>query len=388
MLINANALAIPLADNSVHCVVTSPPYWNLRDYETAGQLGGENLHDCLGWATGKPCGLCFICQIVAAFREVRRVLRPDGTAWVNIGDCYASKPKWNNTDNGSSRIQGSRTTQRQTPLRKSKISGGLKEKDLCMMPARFALALQADGWHLRSEVIWHKTNPMPCPHDRPTPAHEPLYLLAKSNKNFYDKDAIREPSTGQTGSAANFKRTSKEAKVPGQAHAQHGAERAPTDDDGTRNKRSVWSIPTFGYPGAHYATYPPDLVKPCILAGTSARGVCPECGAPWKRIVEVIGKRDRSWHDHQNDDVLGQRGQPMPDGYERRTLGWKPGCKCGHTDTVPATVFDPFTGSGTTGEVALCLGRRFVGTDLSMKYLTENAAPRLAAVPMAMELVL
>lgn len=359
MLINANALAIPLASNSVHCVVTSPPYWDLRNYEISGQLGSEKIPDCLGWATKKPCRECFICQMVATFREVWRVLRPDGTCWVNIGDKWAAKRMAN-----------------------------IKAKDMCLVPSRLALALQAAGWYLRAEVIWYKPNILPSSVvDRPTPAHEQIYLLSKSNRYFYDLDAIREPSTGNTHPRGNGKNPKAIAGVQSETRQNESFSTSTLAIADMRNKRSVWSIPASGYEGAHYATYPPDLVKPCILAGTSARGVCSSCGAPWKRVVEVIGRRGESWHDHKNDDVLGQRGGTMPEKYERRTLGWKPSCKCSCPEPGPATVFDPFTGSGTTGAVTLSLGRRFVGTDLSMTYLLNDAAPRLAGVPLAMDLV-
>ena len=151
LLVQADARRIPLTDNSVDCVVTSPPYWGLRDYGVAGQLGLEPLHDCQGWATGETCGDCWVCQMLVVFREVRRVLKPTGTVFVNLGDSYAS---------GGTHSSPSRPAPHASPYGSDGI-GQLKPKDLCGIPWRFALAMQADGWWLRSEIIWAKPNPMP-----------------------------------------------------------------------------------------------------------------------------------------------------------------------------------------------------------------------------------
>jgi len=249
-----------LEESSIHCVVTSPPYWGLRDYGTDGQLGLEET----------PAD--HVANMVEVFREVRRVLREDGTLWLNYGDTYAA------------------------------TGSGLKPKDLCGIPWRVAFALQDDGWWLRQDIIWHKPNPMPesCT-DRCTKAHEYIFLLAKSPRYYYDAEAIKEAAA-------------KAGVIPG-GGKKTDAGRNDGDRDGrsmctepvcaTRNRRSVWTIPTAPYPGAHFATFPPDLVKPCIMAG------CPDGGR----------------------------------------------------------VLDPFTGSGTVAEVARANGCKFVGAELNPEYI-------------------
>lgn len=215
----ADSRALPIEDKSVHTVVTSPPYWGLRDYGIDGQLGLE------------PTPEEYCNSMVAVFREIRRVLHDDGTVWLNLGDSYSSGSR-TTTTNDSFRGDTLVNTTR-TPVVK-----GIKPKDLVGIPWRVAFALQADGWYLRSDIIWSKPNPMPeSVQDRPTKAHEYIFLLTKSQKYYYDADAIREPSS----------------------------------DDG-RNKRSVWEVTTKPYAEAHFATFPEKLVEPCILAGCPAGG--------------------------------------------------------------------------------------------------------------------
>ena len=204
-LVVGDARALPLADESVDCVVTSPPYWQLRDYGVEGQIGMEEVHDCLGWATGDHCGECFICTMLAVFEEVWRVLKPEGTCWVNIGDTYSAAGRGGggkfasaDADRAVSRrawVQGA------TGGRKSrKPAPGLKHKDLALVPQRLALALQAFGWWVRSEIVWHKPNAMPEPaRDRPARSHEVVWMLAKSRRYYYDGDAVKVPSTDKHG---------------------------------------------------------------------------------------------------------------------------------------------------------------------------------------------
>jgi DNA modification methylase len=343
LLVQGNALQIPLASGSVHCVVTSPPYWSLRDYGVAGQLGLEPLHDCLGWATGHNCGACYVCVMRQVFAEVWRVLRDDGTCWLNLGDSYyggkgQSSQAWSTEHQDRDTLQKAQhqiTGLGQTRPNDAPIDG-LKPKDLVGIPWRVALALQADGWYLRSDCIWAKPNPMPeSVTDRPTKAHEYLFLLSKSQRYYYDADAVRENITqstlarlsqdidNQTGSARgnggaktngnmkavaskaySFARDVNEEPPPGQ-RSQHREGREDVRYSGNRNRRTVWNVATAPYSGAHFATYPPALVEPCIKAGCPAGGI----------------------------------------------------------------VFDPFTGSGTTGLVSEQLGRRFIGMDLSSEYL-------------------
>ncbi|WP_117140355.1 DNA-methyltransferase [Pseudomonas amygdali] len=287
-----------LPDESVHTCVTSPPYYGLRDYGVEGQIGLEET----------PAE--FIARLVDVFREVRRVLRADGTIWVNMGDSYATGGRGGGgsymAERGDAawKGKGSATGWRSAPA-------GFKHKDLMGMPWRLAFALQDDGWYLRQDIIWHKPNPMPeSTRDRCTKAHEYLFLLSKSRRYFYDQDAIKEPVAAssiarlsqnvddQAGSDRvpgktngpmkavrsrrdSFKRedskredSKREQAIPGQAFGTHRPDRDDSDYPlDVRNKRSVWSVPTVGYKGAHFATFPPDLIRPCILASAPRGGV-------------------------------------------------------------------------------------------------------------------
>ena len=452
---------------SVHCAVTSPPYYGLRDYGLSGQVWGGEPYCEHEWSQeryqrrandSKPgakqstnngsvgreepidhsfctrCGAWFgtlgleptldlyVQHIVDVFREVWRVLRKDGSLWLNLGDGYAhgaTKPHSvmrHGMEHGSSawslREQGTAPT----------LGNGLKPKDLIGIPWRVAFALQADGvadfkaleviervradildeyddippdkvlavlerldaeyaeakgesWWLRSDCIWHKPNPMPeSVTDRPTRAHEYVFLLTKSAKYFYDSDAVREPAA--IGVQRHREEPYKEYEAPGQStqHIGGWSNRLSKEEQQAMgaNKRTVWSIATQPYKEAHFATYPEKLVEPCILAGTSEKGVCAECGAPWERVVAVEdaeGRLGKGYHDHHDDLGRGQRGVFSADGRPTRTTtGWQP--TCGHdAEPVPATVLDPFCGSGTTGVVALRHWRSFIGIELNPEYV-------------------
>jgi DNA modification methylase len=360
-----------IPDESVQCVVTSPPYWGLRDYGVEGQIGLE------------PTPEEYVEKMVGVFQEVRRVLRKDGTVWLNMGDCYAGSGCGSNDyrEDGASISANHQKYQGQKPG----IVTGLKPKDLVGMPWRLAFALQADGWWLRSDIIWSKPNPMPeSVADRPTKAHEYLFLLAKDSRYFYDADAIREShkepergnghletigtSKGGTSLTSGFSQ-----KTGGWADSWSGIR---SYNPAGRNRRTVWEIPTQPFPEAHFATFPEKLVEPCIKAGTSERGCCPKCGAPWERVVEpdpeykkLLGK---SWHGHDNDLTQGARqesgGPKQTTGNGYRTIGWSPGCSCG-TEPVPCVVLDPFAGSGTVAKVARYLGRSSIMIELSPAYV-------------------
>ncbi len=288
-----------LPDQSVHTCVTSPPYYGLRDYGVEGQIGLEET----------PTE--FIARLVAVFREVRRVLRDDGTIWVNMGDSYAGS--WGAHGRGDMGVGVSTISQRQVTAsqRKAKATthAEYKPKDLMGMPWRLAFALQDDGWYLRQDIIWHKPNPMPeSTRDRCTKAHEYIFLLSKSRNYHCEMRAIREPAAqsslarwaqdveSQAGSdrvpgktngrmkavgGARAKRDSflrddskREQAIPGQRRGTHRPDRAESEwDIASRNKRSVWTVPTQSYKGAHFATFPPDLIRPCILAGAPRGGV-------------------------------------------------------------------------------------------------------------------
>ena len=369
---------------SVHCCITSPPYWGLRNYGVAGAYGLEPTLDE------------YIERMVEVFREVRRVLRKDGVLFLNMGDAYYSNPgngrspHGGNLDGGSPHVSG-----------KLGLAHGLKPKDLIGLPWRVAFALQADGWWLRSEIVWAKPNPMPeSVRDRPTRAHEYVFLLTKSARYFYDADAIREPWTASSVSRLQVGVPAATGWGNSPIH-HHATPQRPREDvrdyrqdeDKQRdilsrgaNKRTVWSIATQGFPGAHFATFPEKLVEPCILAGTSERGVCAECGAPWERVVELRFM--------PQDDVSAEKGvkgagnqKPMDasngwEGFPRGTTdsittGWQP--TCDHdSEPVPATVLDIFCGSGTTGVVALRHGRSFIGIELNPEYV-ELARKRIIA---------
>ena len=277
-----------LPDRSVQTCVTSPPYWGLRDYGMEEQFGLEETPEE------------YVEQLVEVFREVRRVLRDDGTLWLNLGDSYAGcgrggDPKHSKGDNSADATMESYK--------------GLPAKNLIGIPWRVAFAFQADGWFLRQDIIWHKPNPMPeSVRDRCTKAHEYIFLLSKKPRYYFDNDAIRE-RTGNEASIEEYK------NADGRRHLheydlqrgmqQYNLNHKPLTHPLGRNKRSVWTVPTKPYKGAHFATFPPDLITPCVLAGAPKGGV----------------------------------------------------------------VLDPFMGSGTTGAVALTHGRDFIGIELNPDYI-------------------
>lgn len=419
-----------LPDESVHCVVTSPPYWGLRDYGTASweggdegcdhqyQKGGRNPETAGKQLTNagtlfsqyeKVCGKCgavridnqlgleptpeqYVDNMVAVFREVRRVLRDDGTLWLNLGDSYAAQggggeSRMKELHADPARLKGihSAAGHGQRSGTKGVTYPGLKPKDLVGIPWRVAFALQADGWYLRSDIIWSKPNPMPeSVTDRPTKAHEYVFLLAKSPRYYFDADAVRE--SGTTGAWGAMPPIGGIKQTNGNGNATYSGNQPPSD--GNRNIRSVWTIPTQPYPGAHFAVFPPKLVEPCIKAGSSERGVCPECGAPWRRVVE-----DRPYpaelanakkaHGGIGNNLGGQRHQDWLDANPKLTTGWEPSCHHDPLNVVPATVLDPFAGSGTVGMVAQSLSRRAVLIDLNPNYIDQQMT-RNQAVPLGL----
>lgn len=274
-----------LPSESVHCIVTSPPYWGLRNYGVEGQIGLEQtMHEHLS-------------VLISLFREARRVLRKDGSCWINYGDAYANDGKWGGKTGGKLAYLDEASLVRNG---RGKRRTGLKPKDRMMLPARLAIGLQDDGWWLRDEIIWHKPNPMPSSvKDRTTPAHEMLYLLTKSGKYYWDFDSMQEAASPNThartagrNSGINIDRVpvSKKLKVPGAWDLGPGAHGTINRSGRTsatyvgrpgagtvkvlpfRNKRSVWSVASFAFPEAHFATFPPRLIEPCIRAG------CPKGG--------------------------------------------------------------------------------------------------------------
>jgi DNA modification methylase len=421
-----------LPAESVHCVVTSPPYWGLRDYGTGLWEGGNPDCDHAGMPLasdksglagytsdtvkvrtftmpqGQKCGKCgarrvdqqlgleptpdlYVEAMVEVFREVRRVLRRDGTCWLNLGDSYAAnvtgnQPNQQKSDTTKSGIEA-RMPNAWSGSSQSPVKHPFKQKDLVGIPWMVAFALRADGWYLRSDIIWAKPNPMPeSVTDRPTKAHEYLFLLTRSPRYFYDADAIREPAEWAVWGGRNgqkYEDAPSKARISGvSTKAELEAKR-----EGGRNRRSVWEIATEPYPDAHFATFPQALVEPCILAGTSERGCCPECGAPWLREVEYAyaasaRKPDRQAYpspvgDGSDGDQGAARSATHIAGLSKQatTLGWSPSCDHG-LEPIPCTVLDCFSGSGTTALVARKHGRRSIGIELNPEY-AELAALRL-----------
>ena len=253
-----------LPDQSVNCCVTSPPYFGLRDYGHDGQIGLEETPDA------------FVKKLVEVFSEVKRVIRNDGTLWLNLGDSYASFRDGKatpDTTRGSS--IGTLVSKGKAANRMSGSFTGtnVKHKDLIGIPWRVAFALQADGWYLRQDIIWHKPNPMPeSVQDRCTKAHEYIFLLSKSAKYFYDIKSVMEPVASGTVARLSQPTISQQVgsdRVPGKTNGNMKA----VGSTETRNRRSVWTVTTKPYSGAHFATYPPELIRPCILAGCPKGGV-------------------------------------------------------------------------------------------------------------------
>ena len=377
---------------SVQTCITSPPYWGLRDYG----LGG----------TGQQIGLeatpeLHVARLVEVFREVRRVLRDDGTLWLNYGDAYAAGGTGGYSDKstlaGFTNPHTKGRTMNEAPIPR-KAPHGLKPKDLIGLPWMLAFALRDDGWWLRSDIVWAKGRSfdpegagsvMPeSVRDRPTRSHEYMFLLTKRARYFYDAEAVREEGTGRASGNVEAKMGDQYGR-PG----HHRAQSIPWDGgNGGRNLRSVWLINPQPYAGAHFATFPEALVEPCIRAGTSERGACPACGAPWVMMVKASGgtigedwRPDKTNISTARDPVKNVAARAWENGsYQRSTTGWAPSCGCtaphpalraplsvregekpAPHEPRPCVVLDPFAGSGTTGMVAARLGRAFVGIDLA-----------------------
>ena len=365
-----------MPEASVHCVVTSPPYWSLRAY------GGDP-----GMIGLEPTFEEHLENLLAVFREVRRVLRPDGTLWLNYGDCYARGDKRGSSGTGDKQASNRGSAE----ARGARLPTGFKPKDLMMMPARVAMALQADGWWLRSEIVIEKSNPMPeSAKDRPTRAHEFVFLMTPALRYFYDAEAVKEPVAGTAHARASTRaHDSIEARKaranPDASHTSTSERRGirphtPKDVDGrsarlgrapgwrepgvtpksappgsgirqnesfeaalidvpaTRNLRDVWTFSSAPFRGAHFATFPPALVEPCIRAGTSERGCCAGCGAPWVRTTE---RMDQGWDESRYGEravavstssggtarsTLGSSNGKLTG--KTKTMGWRPTCDC------------------------------------------------------------
>jgi site-specific DNA-methyltransferase (adenine-specific) len=262
-----------LDEGSVSTCVTSPPYFGLRDYGHSGQIGLEHTPDA------------FVQELVTVFREVRRVLSDDGTLWLNLGDSYNAY----NANRGASTSISDGTVGRDHPTHKKGLTTPtLKNKDLIGIPWRVAFALQADGWYLRQDIIWHKPNPMPeSVRDRCTKAHEYVFLFSKSPRYYFDSEAMQEDAVkSAAGSTFNKGKTA--------VHQEDRSSNKERQESDKRNRRSVWTVATRPFKGAHFATFPPDLIEPCILAGCPEGGIVldPFFGAGTTGLVAAQHKRD------------------------------------------------------------------------------------------------
>jgi DNA modification methylase len=386
---DALAVAKDLPDESVHCIVTSPPYFGgLRSYLPDDdplkplEIGQEETVES------------YIERMVTLFRELRRVLRKDGVCWINISDCYNGSGKGGKFTEASAKQATNRGANVDKPLRLKSF----KPKDLVPVSWMLAIALQQDGWWLRAPIIWEKPNPMPASMgDRVTINHEYVFMLTKSARYFYDAEAIKEPvaestpareqrgvsenhknvdgAPGQTAHSMNKPRLN--AKLSGgnfskkyaEAQPDHGGEsdRKPYT---TRNKHSVWRVATKAFSDAHFATFPEDLIEPMIEAGCPKK-TCAVCGAPYVRVTEretmVIKRSDRR-------KQMGEQGRTQASGTmvapaRSATLGFVPSCDCGTDETLPGVVYDPFMGAFTTAKVARRLLRDYAGSELNPEYI-------------------
>ena len=433
-----------LPEQSVNCCVTSPPYFGLRDYGHDGQIGLEDSPDA------------YVQRLVEVFREVRRVLRDDGTLWLNLGDSYANNGTGGNGATGGrdkSTLQSSMPPIGTTPVKKT-VPDGLKPKDLIGIPWRVAFALQADGWYLRQDIIWHKPNPMPeSVRDRCTKAHEYIFLLSKSERYYFDSEAMQEPAskgaagsefhTGKTG-AHQLGRASTKPRTAGNKSHKYVTAYDGSDTEEhrtkaglmniadtpweTRNRRSVWTVATKPYKEAHFATFPPDLIRPCILAGCPPAGKRCDCDEviasplgsgpvedptmqtgragmnrprrndegtrPITRreqrheAIEMKASPHRSEMEREcgpafahyiRTDKSGAR--PLPHDIRKKYMqaGWiTEAPACAHPVEDAGTVLDPFAGSGTTAMVAIQLGRQAISCELNPDY-AELIHKRIAA---------
>jgi DNA modification methylase len=363
-LLKADARRIPLADGSVHCAITSPPYYGLRDYGVDGQIGLEKTPEA------------FVEAMVDVFREVRRVLRDDGTLWLNLGDSYAATGKSGGGDQGRRWAESGADTVGPRGGKWSPAPAGLKPKDLMLMPARVALALQADGWYVRQECVWSKQGGMPeSVRDRPSKSHEMVYLLTKRPSYFYDDIATRRPqkTLGRRHEGASGYR---------EGHPSKGGIKVRALNPLGAGERSVWPMPTGRFKGAHFATMPLKLAAKCVRLGTSEKGCCPRCGSPWRRLIERSRVATRSGADSKLNNVNLAVIAGRPDGSNvtgyrdpRRRIttvthqGWESSCTCLEPAPVPCVVFDPFNGAGTTGVASDALGRHYIGLDINAEYL-------------------
>lgn len=447
--IQGSAFQIPLADESVQMCVTSPPYYGLRCFEipdlvfggnaacvhewgsqergrrkdvlpaeesTAGRLGthdkqtGQNnggrfCLQCKAWKGQlglEPTVSLFVSHLVEAMREVRRVLRKDGVAFVNIADCYSHGtrrwrlPSKNPNANGGYGKHGYWTNQF-IVNRVSDDSGSIKTKDLCLIPETLALALRDDGWYLRQRIIWTKKTPMPeSISDRPTSTCEYIWLLSKSKRYYWDKIGAAELAVSDHASGNGFKRTHRLSYSNEDGSARGNEEQY--EPQMLRNMRNFWLLGPENYTdGEHFATFPSEVPRRCIRAATSEKGACLDCGSPYVRMIaKLITEAPHGQSSKDYDRMKKRLRKALPDAKWRTqdiqasgrrmidnvqsardngeehdhpfpmpvTVGWKKTCRCQTDDIIPCLVLDCFAGTNTTGMVAEQLNRRWIGLDL------------------------
>jgi len=389
-----------LPNNFFHTVITSPPYWGLRDYGTGKWIGGDpNCSHIAGKSRNdadrefgtketltvqyrdvcKDCGAVrednqigmeaspeeYVRKIVRTFQEVKRVLRDDGTLWLNLGDSYSSGGRTSTTNQT---VRGDKDY----GVTRPPVSGSIKPKDLVGIPWRVALALQEDGWYLRQDIIWHKPNPMPeSVKDRCTKAHEYIFLLSKSDQYYYDSQAIMEEAQDWgTRDRANGKYHNEGTGL----NPHTGLEKSYTH----RNKRSVWTVPVKPYHDAHFAVFPTTLIEPAILAGCPPK-ICSECGTPYEREMVTIEVPERETRDNMVGVIPKRDKTSRMNSKDMKSLvqedrGFTKNCSCSGSQTSAGRVLDPFGGSGTTALVADRHGRDATIIELNQKYvdIAEN----------------
>jgi DNA modification methylase len=364
-----------LPDKSIQCVVTSPPYFLLRDYGIEGQIGLE------------PTLEEFIGKLVDVFAEVHRILRDDGILWVNMGDSRAQqqgkgfnanknrldesnkniRPATSNSDHQGEiwkeegRKDGFRNSKRYQGQQRRGVAGtGLPPKSILGVPWKLAFALQEWGWILRQDLIWYKRNSMPeSVKDRFTLAHEYIFMFAKRPKYYFDQEAVKEPSVDPESYSGGRKRNkfTQENK----------------DGNETKIRRSVWDIVTHAEPESHFATFPPALVEIPIKCSTSQKGACAECGSPHKRILNKDRQPTRPGKKNKEDKTGKANRDKHRHVTTTRTIGWEKTCDCATDDVVPCIVGDPFSGSFTTIAEAVRLGRVGIGCELNPEYAKIGA---------------
>lgn len=410
VIINASAHNIPLADKSVHACITSPPYFGLRRYEGAQDVAWPEgvyapmigcppcievpaMRASLG---NEPTIEAYIWHLLLVMHEVRRVLRDDGTAWINLGDSYSGSGKGGNPENSLFQKQA---TNRGSLIEPVKIETELTGGNLLGIPHRFALAAQADGWTLRNDCVWYKKSCMPESVSgwrfqdgqlrrgswRNTRAHEYVFQFVKGMGYWSDSEIVKEAAAydGRKQERMNGSEKYADGFTPDQnGHTLHarGHERwSARTEDGQRgrNPRSVFSPSPSPYSGSHFATFPKELIRPLILSSVPRR-CCPECGQGWAAVVNdkvVSGRKDGGESTEDGLVDLGMRGGRA--GLSVNSVsGYRPTCQCGREDYQPGICLDPFVGSGTSLEVARECGVRAIGLDISHTYLNEQASWR------------